>query len=244
MTIIITMAGFSSRFSNAGYVLPKYMLYVIDRSLFNMSVSSFNAYFKTCNFVFVARDLFDTSMFISRECELLGIESYEIVILSQPTSGQAETAFLGIEQAHLSLDEPILIFNIDTFRLDYEFPSDIMSWDGYLEVFKGEGKNWSYAQTESEVSTKVIETAEKIEISNNCSTGLYYFKSVSLYKEAYQMTSIQDHRERYIAPLYNVLIHKGHNIHIHVIPRSEVVFCGVPKEYRDYLREIVCNSKI
>ena len=39
MTIIIPMAGLSSRFTNAGYVLPKYMLYVKNRSLFNLAVS-------------------------------------------------------------------------------------------------------------------------------------------------------------------------------------------------------------
>lgn len=47
MTIIIPMAGLSSRFTKAGYILPKYMLYAVDRSLFNVAVSSFEKYFKS-----------------------------------------------------------------------------------------------------------------------------------------------------------------------------------------------------
>ena len=60
MTIIIPMAGLSSRFTKAGYVLPKYMLYVKNKSLFNLAVTSFEKYFDTCRFVFVARNVFDT----------------------------------------------------------------------------------------------------------------------------------------------------------------------------------------
>ena len=41
------MAGLSSRFSKGGYTLPKYMLYIKDKTLFNLAVSSFDKYFKT-----------------------------------------------------------------------------------------------------------------------------------------------------------------------------------------------------
>ena len=60
MTIVIPMAGLSSRFTKAGYTLPKYMLYVVDKSLFFLAVRSFEQYFQTCRFVFVARKVFDT----------------------------------------------------------------------------------------------------------------------------------------------------------------------------------------
>ena len=97
MTIIIPMAGLSSRFSKAGYVLPKYMLYVRNRSMFNLSVSSFEKYFVSCKFLFIARNIFDTRAFIEQECELMGIKDYETVILDSPTRGQAETVMKGIE---------------------------------------------------------------------------------------------------------------------------------------------------
>lgn len=240
MTIIIPMAGLSSRFTKAGFVLPKYMLYIKNRSLFNLAVSSFEKYFDSCRFVFVARDVFDTKTFIEKECELMGIKDFEVVILPAPTKGQAETVLKGIKEASVAKDEPILIFNIDTFRPGFTFPQEMDDWDGYLEVFVGSGKNWSYAKTESDTSTLVVETAEKREISKYCSTGLYYFKSSEMFLNAYvenQEKPITGVAELYVAPLYNYMIAKSLKIHIHVIDRQDVIFSGVPSEYEDLLRK-------
>lgn len=163
----------------------------------------------------------------------MGVENYEIVTLSEPTKGQAETVYLGIQNANVPNDEPILIFNIDTFRPGYRFPKEIKNWDGYLEVFVGSGANWSYAKTESEDSTRVIETAEKKEISQYCSTGLYYFKSAKMFVDAYRDNNgatPNGINELYVAPLYNKIVSSS-DIHIHVIERGDVIFSGVPDEY-------------
>lgn len=242
MTIIIPMAGLSSRFTKAGYTLPKYMLYALNRSLFNMAVSSFELYFRTSRFVFIARDIFDTKTFIEKECDLLGIQDYRVVMLSESTRGQAETVFKGLIGADVGSSESILIFNIDTFRPNYIFPEGLQNADGYLEVFKGSGSNWSYAKTANGDDDRVIETAEKREISDNCSTGIYYFKNASLFKDAYER-SLNDPllKELYVAPIYNYLIKDGKDIRINVINRDEVIFCGVPQEYEDYLRLNICG---
>ncbi|MEP7110018.1 MAG: glycosyltransferase family 2 protein [Ferruginibacter sp.] len=243
MTIVISMAGLSQRFIKAGFTLPKYMLYAGNKSLFNLAVGSFSHYFKECRFLFIARGLFDTERFIVEECKLLGISDYEVVILDTPTQGQAETVYLGLNKSNTQDDEPVTIFNIDTFRPGFRFPGMIKDWDGYLEVFYGEGPNWSYAKTASATSTKVIETAEKIQISNYCSTGLYYFKSSSLFMEAFmsgnQISPDNNSKELYVAPLYNSLIAKNKNIHIHLIEQSDVLFCGIPAEYYDYLKRTI-----
>lgn len=242
MTIIIPMAGLSSRFTKAGYTLPKYMLYALNRSLFNLAVSSFELYFRTLRFVFIARDIFDTKTFIEKECDLLGIQDYRVVMLSESTRGQAETVFKGLIGADVDSSESILIFNIDTFRPNYIFPEGLRNADGYLEVFKGSGSNWSYAKTVNGDDDRVIETAEKREISDNCSTGIYYFKNASLFKDAYER-SLNDPllKELYVAPVYNYLIEDGKDIRINVINRDEVIFCGVPQEYEDYLRLNICG---
>ncbi len=242
--IVIPMAGLSSRFTKAGYTLPKYMLYAHDKSLFNLAVSSFERYFDEARFVFIARNVFDTKTFIEKECELLGIKSFNVVVLDQPTKGQAETVMLGLERAGIPNESSILIFNIDTFRPGFKFPEEIDQWDGYLEVFAGSGANWSYARTESEDSTRVVETAEKREISRYCSTGIYYFRKSADFKEAYGASGLYTTdriKEYYVAPLYNELIRKGKNIHIHLIQRDDVIFCGIPQEYTEYLKKTVAG---
>lgn len=237
MTIIIPMAGLSSRFTKAGYTLPKYMLYVKNKSLFNLAVSSFSLYFETFNFVFVVRDVFDTPRFVKEECDLIGIKHYQVVTLVQPTKGQAETVLKGIEGAHIADNEAILIFNIDTFRFGYKIPEHLEEWDGYLETFVGTGDNWSYARTKDGTpESKVVETAEKRPISQYCSTGMYYFKNTCDFVLSYETELANPTaKELYVAPLYNHLINSGKEIHISVIDRNEVLFCGVPQEYEEYL---------
>ena len=237
------MAGMSSRFFKAGYTQPKYMLEAHGQTLFDHSVRSFEAYFSSLPFLFIVRDVYDTEQFVKERAQALGIKEFYITVLDQETRGQAETVALGLELLEQQLpnyQDAITVFNIDTFRPNFVLPSIAKESDGYLEVFKGSGDNWSFAKPENENGTKVIKTAEKNPISNLCSTGLYHFNSKQDYLSAYQAyLSKPQHEwekgELYIAPLYNLLIEKGANIHYHLIQRDEVIFCGVPDEYKAFL---------
>jgi len=238
--IVIPMAGLSSRFFKAGYKKPKYMLEAHGETLFEHSVGSFTKYFSTIRFLFIVKDVFNTPAFVQRKAKGMGIKKFDIVIITDETKGQAETVTLGLEKINVSIDEQVTIFNIDTFRPNFEFPELLDLCDGYLEVFSGSGENWSFVKPLSSESSQVIQTAEKRAISNLCCTGLYHFKSLSSYLEAYyhylqQPKSDWVKGELYVAPLYNYLINKGLKIHYHLIPKNEVVFCGVPEEYTDFI---------
>jgi dTDP-glucose pyrophosphorylase len=134
------------------------------------------------------------------------------------------------------------VFNIDTFRPNFVLPEIAKTSDGYLEVFRGGGDNWSFAKPEAEGSTKVIQTTEKNPISDLCSTGLYHFNHIENYLEAYNKyvarpESEWEKGELYIAPLYNLLIQDDLDIHYHLIENQDVIFCGVPEEYTDFLNK-------
>ncbi len=237
--IVIPMAGMSSRFFKAGYTQPKYMLEAHGKTLFEHSVESFKAYYKNKHFLFIVRDVFNTVDFVKKSAESLGISYFEIVALDQETRGQAETVTLGLNQ--VSHQGPVTIFNIDTFRPNFKYPELDKLGDGYLEVFQGEGDNWSFVKPINEHSHKVIQTTEKNPISDLCCTGLYHFSSVNDYLDAYndylaKPESEWEKAELYVAPLYNYLIHKNKDIHYHLIDANEVVFCGVPDEYTDFLK--------
>ncbi|MFL9628058.1 glycosyltransferase family 2 protein [Aeromonas jandaei] len=249
--IIIPMAGMSSRFFKAGYDKPKYMLSAHGSTLFEHSVNSFKKYFKDTPFLFIVRDVYNTPEFVRDMAVKMGVESFYISILAEETRGQAETVALGLfdmMENHVPLfDGSITIFNIDSFRQNFIFPEVIESCDGYLEVFKGDGDHWSFAKPLKADSTEVIQTAEKKKISDLCSTGLYYFANYKDYIDVYNKYSILpesewDKSELYIAPLYNLMINDGKKIHYHLIERSEVIFCGVPKEYLDFLEKDVTDE--
>lgn len=238
--IVLPMAGLSRRFTEAGYQVPKYMLETHGRTLFDQAVLSFAAYFDSLPFLFVARDVAGTADFVRARCAALGVAVARVVTLDAPTRGQAETVELGLDAASVAADEPLTIFNIDTFRPGFAFPDFEQPVDGFLETFVGEGNNWSFVRPATEGSDRAAETSEKRPISRFCCTGLYHFARASLFREAYYTAATLpadrlEAGELYVAPLYNALIAAGRDIRFSVVPRDEVIFCGVPAEYEALL---------
>ncbi|MDE9461684.1 glycosyltransferase family 2 protein [Xenorhabdus bovienii] len=240
--IIIPMAGLSSRFFSAGFDKPKYMLDAHGKTLFEHSVLSFSNYFESKKFVFIIRDIYDTVQFVTHKVKQLGIEDYYIHVLKDETRGQAETVALALkslESQHVNLDKSITIFNIDTFRPNFIYPKNKLDVDGYLEVFVGNGNNWSYIKPYDK-SEFVELTTEKVPVSNLCSTGLYHFSKIADYVDAFEFMAKLDpqewtNNELYIAPMYNYLIKKGKKIKFNIIERENAIFCGTPDEYYDFL---------
>lgn len=246
--ILITMAGLSKRFTDAGYDRPKYMLPLGGRSLFEHSVGSFARYFDSVPFAFVLRDVQGTHAFVAETTAAMGVKTSTVITLDAPTVGQAQTAALGLRQAGFDPNLPTTIFNIDTFRPDFVFPQRQLDQDGYLEVFRGSGDNWSFARTAPDDPERVVETTEKRPISDLCSTGLYHFARAGDFLDAYDQALagvetgdagdlLGPRGELYVAPLYNHLIARDRRIGVDIVPRESVIFCGVPAEYTDLLAD-------
>lgn len=235
--IVIPMAGQSRRFREAGYDRPKYELPLQGESLFACCVRSFERYFTSEPFLFVARRAAGAEDFVARECDRLGILEHRIVTLEQPTRGQAETVLLGLRRAECSPDDAILIFNIDTIRPGYAFPPEALDADGYLEVMRAAGEHWSFVRPAASFTRRVAETSEKRRISELCCTGLYYFARAADFSAACEAALLDADAylarwgEVYVAPLYNALIRAGKHIVHAEAPASRVHFAGTPLEY-------------
>jgi len=232
--IVIPMAGKSSRFYNAGYKIPKFMLPLgVSTNVFSEAVNSFKAYFKEETFLFITRLDDRAPEFVKKECKKLGIESFEIVSLNKDTRGQAETVMQGIlELNDEQKKEPLYIFNIDSIRINFKKPSShfLSNTSGYLEVFKGEGEHWSFAEPID--SSRVKRTTEKIRISDFCSNGLYYFSSSELFQETFRDLELSnDYKELFIAPMYNIIIGKGLTAKYVLLRNNQTLFSGTPLEY-------------
>ncbi|OCL18690.1 capsular biosynthesis protein [Gilliamella sp. wkB171] len=230
--IIIPMAGLSSRFFKAGFGQPKYKLYAHGRSLFEWSVKSFERYYNSEKFLFICRDVYDTTSFIEQELDKIQITNFEIVTLKTETRGQAETIYLNLDK--VPEDENMLIFNIDTYRKNFSFYN--VDCDAYLEVFKGEGDHWSFVLPD-ESTDKVLKTTEKERISDLCSNGIYFFKNKKIYQLAYNESINQTIGEIYIAPLFNSLIKNHYNVRFKVVDINDHIFMGTPAEYQLFLEK-------
>lgn len=224
------MLGRSSRFFKAGYSVPKYKLPLGGETVFAKSVRSFERYFNTTHFLFLVRSDFNTKEFVLNEILRLGIKDYRIIEFTHETKGQAESVFLGITE--YDKNERLLIFNIDTIRHNFKWPSSEQCGDGFLEVFKAEGNGWSFVAAGE--GNRVLRTTEKERISDLCSNGLYAFSRVADFRDAFCTyvnygKSVQG--EIYIAPLYNLLINIGLDIRYQLIEGDLVEHCGLPADY-------------
>lgn len=234
--IVIPMAGASSRFARAGYDVPKYMLPLIGRTLFDWSVLSFEAYFEAEHFLFICRDVLGTEAFIQNRAKALGIKRFSVIVLERETLGQADTVDIGLAKAAVSDSDRLTIFNIDTIRPKIRLPS-FPDADGWLETFSDPGDAWSFVDVHPHDPQLVVRTTEKIRISDFCCTGLYGFTSRALFEKAIRLEreNPQSH-ELYIAPIYNHLIAAGGRVRCYGVAREDVIFSGIPEEYEELLR--------
>jgi hypothetical protein len=240
--IVFPMAGESRRFSDAGFAAPKYMLPLGGTNGFACAVAGFRPYFGKEPFLFVLRDVAGTRRFVEEHTQALGISDARIVVLDAPTDGQATTVALGLEKSRAPLDQPLTIFNIDTFRLDPAYP-EMPRCEGWLEVFAGSGDNWSFVAPGA--GNTVLRTAEKEPISDLCCTGLYGFATAGHFLEAFAAEQrTPQAKERYVAPLYNHLIARGADIRYRTVAREEIAFCGVPDEYRALLADAALTRRL
>lgn len=240
--IVLPMAGDSRRFKEAGYSDPKFMLPLKGRTVFRRVIDGFAEYFDSEEFLFITKKSHPQAEdFIAAECELAGLRNMQIVNLEKDTGGQAETVYLGLQTAQVDLGNSVTIFNIDTFRLRFSRPpaQQLKLLDGYLEVFRGDGENWSYVRPKGSKTRQVSEVREKMPISDLCSTGLYHFGCARDFIWAYENPRDPENeaekKEAYVAPLYNALIEAGRKIEYHLVDRNDVVFCGTADEYKDLL---------
>jgi NDP-sugar pyrophosphorylase family protein len=234
--IVIPMLGKSSRFSSQGYLTPKYMLPVGSETVFEHSVKSFQKHFSDQHFVFVVRRDHQACDFVARKAADLGIKDFRIKEFAEDTRGQAETVFICLSD--YDENQILVVFNIDTVRIGFELPDSDEFGDGFLEVFDGEGDGWSFVEPHPG-TTDVKRTTEKIRISKYCSNGLYAFKTIADFRNAFQNHQPSNElnpSELYIAPLYNFLIGKGKKIKYRLVSNSQIHHCGIPEDYQQYVR--------
>jgi hypothetical protein len=234
MTVLITMAGLSSRFKERGYLTPKFRIIARGRTLMDWSLLSMQAFFGE-RFIFACLDGHDGD-WIRSTASALGITDAVVTKRSGVSRGQAETAFDALVDADPS--EPLWIYNIDTHvRPNAMGPQDLGTAHGCIPVFHCTEPNMSFVRYGA--GNEVIEVAEKLMISSWATVGLYGFSSAGRfaqhYKEAYECGQVRPMQgERYVAPIYEFMIIQGERVVAPRLKMDDVHILGTPVQVQDF----------
>jgi len=200
MILVVPMAGRGSRMERAD--IPKPLLPVAGRTMVDWALRSVRSIPRS-RIVFVALREHEQAHGVSARLRHLE-PSCDVVLLDRVTEGQLCTVLAARE--FIDRDEDVLVASADTL-VEQNLASDLLArapnMSGMLSVIDVPGERWSFAKTDG--TTRVVEVAEKKRISNNASTGIYWFASGrELISFGDKMVSDDDRTrgEFYVMPLY------------------------------------------
>jgi NDP-sugar pyrophosphorylase family protein len=234
MKIIIPLAGYGSRFLDAGYELPKPLIKIQDKSMIEVVLDNINM---DGDYIFICRKdhmiKYDLNMFFQKlkpGCTVISIDHV--------TEGAANTVLLA--KKYIDNDDELLIANSDQW-VDWNskhFLSFIhrKNADGCILTFYASNPKWSFVKLDNH--DHVIELAEKKVISNIATTGIYYYKHGRFFVSAAEnmiKKNIRINNEYYVAPTYNELILE--NKKILVYPVAEMCGLGTPEDLDVFLKQ-------
>lgn len=203
MNIIIGMAGAGSRFTKAGYSVPKPLVRVGSTTMIQSSVESLGI---DGNYTFVVQEE-HMNDYPWLEAHLKSLaNTVNIVTLDHVTEGAACSLLHAKE--FIDNDEPLISINSD----------QVTHWDSslFLEKCRLEPHvSWVMTYPHDHIKHSfvkvndeghIIEAAEKVAISNEATVGLYHWSKGSLFVQGAEQMIENNERhnnEFYIAPVYN-----------------------------------------
>lgn len=228
LTVVIPAAGLGSRFSQQGFIKPKPLIDIFGKPMIQWVVENLGL---DAEYVFIVQQQHIDDFSIDQE--LKKIIPCTIVTLPGLTDGAARSV---LAAEHLiNNNNPLLIVNSDNLiewdkeKVMSDFNADDI--DGGIITIYGEGPKWSYALVSKD--NLVTKVAEKIQISNNATTGHYYWKHGKDFVQAAKMMieqNIRYNNEFYIAPAYNQAIEMGKKI---IISQAEKFWSvGTPEDLK------------
>tara|TARA_B100001778_G_scaffold334029_1_gene344090 strand:+ start:13492 stop:14217 length:726 start_codon:yes stop_codon:yes gene_type:complete len=229
MNILIPMAGLGSRFSEAGYDVPKPLIEFHGKTMIQHAVDTlgvegqliFCVHADHCNEHGLDQKLLE----FYPDCR--------IVVTDELTDGPASTCMLA--RMWFENDDPLIMTNCDQYMMwnGSEFQSflDETDADGVLVTYYTDVEHNSYAKVNDQGLVTLVR--EKEVISRYSTNGIHYWKKGRSFCQSYDEMVRQDDRtngEFYVAPSYNYLIERNFKIRIYDIDPSLHHATGTPDD--------------
>ena len=207
--VIVTASGLETiNFEYKNSLVTKHDVMIGEKFLLERAFESYGCQAQICSLIFL--DEVKNSKAINRITR-----NFPHVIPKSAfgeTQGALCSALLSIDQLDLSL--PTFVVPGDSYiteNVEEIFQSFIESEAvaGTL-LFNGSGDRWSYARLDQE--NRVLEMAEKSEISGAASTGVFFFRSASVFIDAAEWVLLNNMRTAghfYVSSAINYLALNG-----------------------------------
>tara|TARA_Y100000589_G_C27166741_1_gene635100 strand:+ start:108 stop:842 length:735 start_codon:yes stop_codon:yes gene_type:complete len=238
-SLVLPLAGLGSRFAKEGYINPKPFIDVKGKPMISQVLENLN-YKSYSKIVLVIRAEFDKE-FKSQLTTITKSYNCEIVSVPKLTDGPAITVLEGLK--YVNLDDPLLVANTDQIVDEgvTQLVSSIenSSCHGNIMCFKDETKNpkWSFVKLDNK--NRIIETREKVPISDLATVGIYGFSKASYCKNAIEeMVRNKElvNNEYYVCPSYNYMIKNKLTILPTIINSNSMHGIGTPDDLKIYLK--------
>ena len=241
------MGGEGSRFKSVGIDTPKPLIKANGVSFFERALQSVskcigNRFKLTC----IVRSEHVSQYHIDEE--IRKVHPANIIAIDKTTRGAVETVMLAKD--FIDDTDAVLVMDCDLEFRAYDYISEIMAslydlseYDGLLLSFKSTEPRYSYAAVDG--NDIVIQTAEKIVISDNALIGAYFFSNGKLFKEVAQSMldnadkCLENVKELYTSLLYNKYIDLGKKIKLY--HKYMYNSFGTPEELEEYEKSC-CNN--
>lgn len=213
MNVVVPMAGKGSRYAEKGFNIPKPLIPILGKEMLFWALKSLEgvAYKKI---IFIALEEHERQYNLRQLISNNFHSSFELVLIESVTEGQLCTVLAA--KNLFDMDDDLLVISSDTL-ISGPIGNDILTKDtdteGIISVINLPGKMWSFAKTDEQGN--VIQVAEKVRISDNASTGIYYFSNAGKFvSEAEKIVATQEKTkgEYYIIPVYQKLIEKKEKV--------------------------------
>jgi len=236
INIVIPAAGLGSRFTNAGYTFPKLLIDVHGKPMIQTVVENINI---KGRFIFIVQKNHYEKYNLNY---LLNAIAPNCLIIQTEGLTEGAACSLLLAKEYINNDESLILANSDQFlewdANEFLYVSNSDHVDACISIFENSHPKFSYAQCNE--NGYVTEVAEKKVISNNATTGIYYWKKGSdciKYTEQMISKNIRINNEFYNCPVFNEAISDGKKIK--TVSAKKFWCLGTPEDLQYYLNNYI-----
>lgn len=235
MNIIIPLGGKGERFKQE-YNKPKPFIPILEKRMLEYVLDSMNCHSDDIVFILYSDDQ------LSDELENICLKykrRIECIHIGEQTRGSAETILRGLPEIRArSQSSKCLSMDCDAF-----YGVDVLeicrkSSDNMIFYKHDTDSNPVYSYIRIEQTNKVLDIAEKVKISDNANTGLYYFTNINILEEHIQKVIANDVRfkgEYYTSCVIHSMLKDGIDFIGVELDHSHIFNLGTPQQVNEYI---------